>query len=1078
MKFVLLTLALLLAAVAQAFPTKGAAYYENRIKPILKANCYECHSEQAGKQKGGLLLDRRSGWMQGGDSGPAVVAHRPQDSLLISAVRHEQEDSAMPPKDKLDQKLIGALAHWVKMGAPGPLQDLAESEFSRLGDQAYLSEKSKGHWAFQPIRKSPAPKVDGVHHVIDRFIGAKAEEQQLDVAPPTDGRALLRRLTYDLTGLPPTWQEMEAFLASRNPSKVSDVVTELLSRPSFGERWGRYWLDIARYADTREFLAAGADIRYPYAYTFRDYVIRSYNEDKPVNQFIREQIAADLMGVDTREQAALGLLTVGSKFRNDRSEQINDQIDVITRGIMALTVSCARCHDHKYEAIPTADYYALHAVFNSTREDREPPFQPGYPCAPADKAEYDKKLRAANATRSAWYEKLASEAMPHFRSQPVAYVGRCYDVMMKKYDTRKALTGTKLKETVITPYSALFLAIGKNETLVEDPYLRPLAMIGNRSGPALKNRLAQLLRAPGPTHPDLWDELTKAPRPATGRAVFERWAEFVSRLPSDDAAYLALFDGPLRVTPLAAEQASQLFGQGRTKRAKLDGVISELKVSHPGAPARAMTVSDKDKPVDGFVLIRGEPGRQGDPVSRRNLTLFGGEAFDAKSSGRLEFANIVASDDNPLTARVYVNRVWMYLMGKPLVRSVGDFGLQTEPPEHLDLLNWLAASFIEDGWSTKQLIQRIVTSQTYRQSSVATAKALQSDPDNLYFARANVRRLDFEAMRDSVLAVSGALDRSLYGRAVEIASPPYSPRRTVYGHIDRANLPSMFATFDFPSPVQSAPSRPETMVPQQALFTMNDPFVMEQAKALTRTPEFGGLEGFDPRLEYLYRQLFQRDATPPERALAQRYMKSAVETRFDTNPGSWQYGYGTPETFKPFPHWDAGAKSYRFAGSYPHPEVGHLSMSAVGGHPGRGEELCSIRRWRAPYAGPFAIAGMGINPNKNGDGVTFRIVSSRHGLLGEWHSNGSEAQTQIEELTLDAGEVLSFVVSPGATTNADGFRWAPEIRSTTMAEAVPVGQRTVWVAQSDFAPPPPPPMTPWQQLAHALLMTNEFLYLD
>ncbi len=711
----LIALALLPVAGFAAQSSRDAEFFEARIRPILVEHCYECHSEQANERKGGLLLDRRMGWMKGGDTDKAVVPGNPAASLLITAVRHTDEDLQMPPKVKLSAGQIAVLEQWVRRGAPGPKEDPGETEFSDLGDQEAIFAKARTHWAFQPVDAAdPAPVSDARWNesAIDRLVFAKLAENGLKPSPRADERTLLRRLSHDLTGLPPTPR-----LQGR---AIAEVADELMASPAFGEHLARLWLDVARYADTDSFYRP--DTRtphyFPFAFTYRDYAIGAFNADKPFDQFLREQFAADLLGFgeNAPELAALGFWAVGPHAKRNPDEAMDDWIDVTTRGLMGLTAACARCHDHKYEPVPTADYYSLRGVFASvTRmnplDEKNQPVLASYQPSDADRAAYTKARAEIDAKITA--------------------------------------------------------AAGKKAR-------------GNN------------------------------------RSVSQK----------------------IRETELA-----------------------ELLAFHPGAPARMMGVMEAKKPSEPVVFVRGDKTNPGERVPRRFLKILDPEQapFSPKSSGRLDLAEKIVDPQNPLTARVFVNRVWGYLMGSHLVATPSNFGLEGAAPTHPALLDWLAADFVEHGWSAKHLVRQIVLSQTYQQASSHRQAAAEADPENRLLWRANRKRLSIEALRDGMLALSGNLDRAMGGRPGPLWGPDYTRRRAIYGFINRFNLDPTLRAFDFPTPMQSQPARGESIVPPQALFSLNSPFAIDRAAAVVAAPEFQACSNDEARVRQLFRAILQRE---------------------------------------------------------------------------------------------------------------------------------------------------------------------------------------------------------------------------
>lgn len=723
---------------------KGADFFERRVRPILVEHCYECHSEAAQESQGGLLLDRRSAWLKGGDTQAAVVPNNPESSLLIEAVKYQDPDLQMPPDGPLDAKKIELLERWVRMGAPGPREDLAESSFSRLGDQTHLAELAKDHWAFRPVQRPAPPEVldapaDWNSDPLDRFVFAAMSQHDLTPSPRADTRTLVRRLYFDLTGLPPTIAEVDHWAPKLVDAEGYQALVEhLLSDPGFGEHFGRLWLDVARYADTDSFYRP--DTRtphyFPFAFTYRDYVIESFNNDKPYDQFVREQLAADLLGFEAGEPelAALGFLTVGPYANRNPTEALDDWIDVTTRGLMGITVACARCHDHKYEPVPTTDYYALRGVFNSVvrlkpLDEKGQPEVAGYAVATEDRDDYLAKRKAIAA-------KIA------------------------------AADGKKAKNN-------------------------------NRS-------LAQKIR---------------------------------------------------------------------------ETELAELLLFHPGAPARTMIVKERPQPAQSFVFLRGDPARRGPAVQRRFLSVLdtAQTPFSTDNSGRLDLAERIVDPNNPLTARVFVNRVWGRLLGAHLVDTPSDFGLQGSRPSHPQLLDWLAAEFVDQGWSTKQLVRTIVASQTYQQASKQRAAMAERDPENRWLWRANRKHLSIESIRDGMLKVSGRLDRTARGRPAKLWGPEYTRRRSVYGYINRFNLDPTLRVFDFPTPMQSQPERRESIVAPQALFAMNSPFVIDQAVAITQSEAFTECDDDQQRARQLFRAVLQREPAPAELTRVQKFVESQVK---------------------------------------------------------------------------------------------------------------------------------------------------------------------------------------------------------
>ena len=726
-------------AVRSADPPKPTAeqveFFEKSVRPILAEHCYGCHG--AKKQQSGLRLDTADGARKGTQEGPVIVPGDAEKSSLIRAVRRKG-DAPMPPDSELTNEQVATLEQWVQMGAPYPATAVAA-----MAD-------AKKHWAFQKVTDPPVPGPAA--NPIDAFIVAKLAENKLAPMPRADKRTLARRAYFDLTGLPPTADELDAFEKDLDPKAYEKLIDKLLASPHYGERWGRYWLDVARYADSKGYVFT-EDRNYPYAYTYRDYVIRSFNEDKPFDRFVIEQLAADKLplGDDKRPMAAMGFLTVGRRFSNNIHDITDDRIDVVTRGLMGLTVTCARCHDHKFDPIPAADYYSLYGVFASSNEPKDLP-QIGEP--------EDKKA----------FEKFLAEH-------------------------------------------------GKLEQAVADE---------------------------------------RAKRTAAKKAGVNALTGGLGFQPNDRRL---------------------LNRADKNELDKLQKKADEFKAKSPAAPPRAMVMTDNPQPVQQVVFLRGNPNNHGPKVPRQMPAVVGYKRspFTA-GSGRLEMARAIASKDNPLTARVFVNRVWTWHFGQGLVRTPSDFGLRAEPPTHPELLDWLTSRFVEDGWSVKKLHRRIMLSDAYTRGSVTSPDAARLDPDNRWLSHQNRKRHDFEAMRDSLLAVSGQLDRTVYGRSVDLFKPPFSPRRAVYAYIDRQNLPGTFRAFDLASPEQHTPQRFVTTVPQQALFLLNSPFVTDAARAVVKRPEVVKATDSATKVMAVYRAVLSRPPTTDEAELAKAFVTTAEQS--------------------------------------------------------------------------------------------------------------------------------------------------------------------------------------------------------
>ncbi len=731
--------------------------FDTKIHPILSEQCFKCHSHSADKIKGGLMLDSRAAMLQGGNSGPIIVPGKPDDSLLIQALRYTDPELQMPPEKhggKLTDQQIADFTEWVRRGAPDPRAPLAHA------DGKSYSGVGKNHWAYQPVQHPAVPPVKNttwIQSPIDHFILARLEATNLTPNPLADKRTLLRRVTFDLTGLPPTEPEIQRFLADEAPDAFAKVVDRLLASPHYGERWARYWMDLARYSDTKGDPPRRDDPRFPDAWTYRDYLIEAFNIDKPYPQFITEQLAADRLvhdavtkakiakkdpPTDQHILAALGFLTLGNQHDGRRNDIIDDRIDVTTKAFLGLTVSCARCHDHKFDPIPTKDYYSLYGVFANTAEPKS--------------------------------------------------------IMQAP---------TLLTKIPQTPELLDYIAQGK----------------------ALQEKAADLQK---------------------------QFQEFRRNRDRD----------PVKRRELVRAEAL------------LQREIGTLEMTHPGAPARAHALTDVANTKDYPVLLRGEVQNEGEMVPRRFLEILSANppqrAAWTKGSGRLELAQAIANPKNPMTARVLVNRIWQQHFGTGFVATPDNLGNMGGTPSHPELLDWLAAKFMQEGWSIKQLQRTILLSSTYQQSSQASPAGIAADPENKLLGHFGLQRLDFEEIYDSLLAIAGTLDPTIGGKPITPASDGFGKRRALYFLIDRRNPPELLTQFDFPNPDTPSGQRFETTVPQQALFLMNSPLVVETARKLTHRPEFTAFGSDEERVASLYLAIFQRPPSDNEIKLGLGYIRS------------------------------------------------------------------------------------------------------------------------------------------------------------------------------------------------------------
>ncbi len=895
------------------FAPEQLDFFEDRIRPLLTRHCLECHGPQ--KSESELRLDSRDAILAGGSSGNAgAVAGEPDTSLIVQAVRHAG-DFEMPPNRKLSENEIADLVRWVEMKLPWPKSAATISPFSI---EELIQQHRRNHWAFQPIRRPAAPPVQSrAVSAVDRFVLAKLESIGLSLSPRADRRTLIRRATFDLTGLPPTYSQVESFVNNDSPNAYSELVDRLLDSPQYGERWARHWLDVARYSDTSGYALGNADNRYPFAFTYRDYVIDAFNSDLPYDQFIREQLAADHLDVpgDKKTLAALGFITVGRKYLG-RPETVDDQVDVVTRGLMGLTVSCARCHDHKYDAIPTQDYYSLYSVFANNHVPDELPLIG----SDQQRARFESYFQELNELknrivtfRQSKHQALRQHIDEHFPDYLALVIAPEQELLIEKQAFIQ-LKAADIRTGVLDQWRN-YLRKNHDDPALIKPSLDLLAIADDQF-----ELNAAVLIDHWSNHPDetrinvLYLEKLKSNPPIQkielarilGELFSETLEEWKSRGSKEPP--IGQFDGPRR------EIAAILFDNRSPARISLDkfdkymelperqeleklqAAIVKHNAESPAGLARAMVLRDNEQLNEQHIMLRGNEHQRGDIVPRRFVALLSREDPEGlnerpifeRQSGRLDLAEKIASRENPLTARVLVNRVWMHHFSRPLVDTPSDFGIRCEQPVQLDLLNFLAAEFIDNGWSVKQLHRSIMLSDTYCQASDERSDCVARDSENRLLWKMNRRRLEFEPLRDSMLAVSGQLDLTLYGKSVELFKPPLSNRRTIYGLINRQDLPGLYRVFDLANPDQSTARRIRTTVPQQALFMMNSLFVTQQARHLVDAiPDFSNT-GVPAKLTWLYHAIYQRDPTSEELEIGRQFIDSSSPRTGEKNLGIWQ----------------------------------------------------------------------------------------------------------------------------------------------------------------------------------------------
>ncbi len=1038
-----------------------AEFFEKNVRPVLVEHCYKCHSAQAKRIKGGLLLDSRAGLLKGGDSGPAIVPGRPEQSRLVEALGYKNPDLQMPPRGRLSDRAVTDLTAWVKNGAYWPATATSGGTVSRSSFD--LQARKREHWAWQPVRAVPPPAVRDTawpRDPIDRFILARLEAHALHPAAPADRATLLRRVSFDLVGLPPTPEEVTDFVSDRSPDAFEKVVDRLLASPHFGERWGRHWLDLVRYAESR-----GHEFDYPLpnAYQYRDYVLRALNADVPYDQLVIEHLAGDLLQrprLDPTEHFNESILGTGFWFlgeelhspvdvRQDEADRFDNRIDVMTKAFLGLTVACARCHDHKFDAISTRDYYALFGLLESCsyrlarfdtmeqnrhvaaelwrlRERRRPAVQRTLAAnlRPAVERLADYLLAAREVLRG---QRARLEAVAQNRRLDATLLKHWVNHLQNVKDDRdpffawaraacdpaaKEIGGREVLRSIARSWRERLVA-GENEVVVD--YARPGPGEWLPDSPAFgpsPTRPGDVRLGIDPEHPTIriceraaaeidpaWDRLTPADGIATdpGALAGPARAGHTLRTPTftltggkvyylvrgAGRAYAAvdqhlMIAGPLHarlVLPIHAEdrfqwvehdltpyrgqhvhveftadpgasfavaqvvQAATVPGLADPPSAALLRLIDENAAGHleglaegyqrvfteavesclrfapackcplDDSPARSQRARNEDgaqadlarlvnwlvrhpdmlpgggerlltamRPfvaeeapilariqmpsrlalamwdgtgVDECVFLRGSPKALGERVPRRFLeALAGPDSLAAGTgSGRLQLARqMIDPKRDPFISRVPVNRVWHHLFGRGLVASVDNFGVLGEPPTHPELLDYLADRFVRDGWSIKRLIRALVLSSTYRMAARSDAEADRADPEDLLLHRMRLRRLEGEALRDALLAVSGRLNPAMYGPPVPVhltefqqgrGRPESGPldgdgRRSVYLAVRRNFLSPLLLAFDTPIPFSTVGRRTVSNVPAQALILLNDPFVHQQAEVWAR----------------------------------------------------------------------------------------------------------------------------------------------------------------------------------------------------------------------------------------------------
>ena len=882
----------------------GIELFEKKIRPILATHCYECHSAKAKELEGDLRLDTPQGIRQGGESGLAVVPGDAKASMLIEAIRHEGLE--MPPDEKLPARVIADFERWIAAGASYP----PDSSNAPARKSPKVTADGREFWAFQRPVETPLPSVNAAAWAtspIDRFVLSGLEGAGLAPAGPADKRALIRRATFDLTGLPPTPDQIDRFLADDSPDAFATVVDRLLASPRYGERWGRHWLDVARYADSN---GVDENLAYIHAFRYRDYVIDAFNKDKPYDRFIHEQLAGDLLAARENETPdelherliATGFLSLGAKMlacddpRKMQLDIIDEQVDTVCRALMAMTMGCARCHDHKFDPLSIEDYYSLAGIFKSTKtmenfrvvavwhehvvetEQQQRRSIEGHEQKIRDKARAIEDRRqaareeflAAERRKAGRYllaaARIARESGPivegeqqkqNKNADPVKRLAEEWqlnDAILKQWVDY--LRGTDKGPKSIWHTWEKFVTQAES-----DSPNRPLDGPSDAERERLANRYQRLL--------DRADEAWQTQRDggAGGKELGDRELERHGKVLYGEG-------GPYR-SPASPERFYSAQAKADIERLNKDQ--AELAKSRP-QPARAMGVRD-GKIEDLRLHVRGSYLSLGKQVPRRFPSIFAGDdqaPLGEASSGRLQLAEWFTSPDHPLTARVMVNRIWQWHFGKGIVRSPDNFGNLGQRPTDQAMLDWLAVRFVKSGWSIKQMHRLIMLSSTYQMGTAHSAAAAAKDPENRLLWRFERRRLEAEQVRDAVLAVGGRLDLSMYGQLLPDKARGYVTgtgskqgtydfnRRSVYLPVLRSAVYQVFQAFDFADPSVLSGKRSTTTVAPQALFMMNGKIVLQQSRYLAENL----LERDDVddagRLRLAYERVLGRPPTPAE----------------------------------------------------------------------------------------------------------------------------------------------------------------------------------------------------------------------
>ena len=913
--------------------------FERDVRPIFREYCFDCHGAREDLE-GGLDLRLVRFLQRGGESGPSIVPGNPDDSYLIARL----QSGEMPPGEtRVPDETIDVIRRWIAAGSP-TLRPEPES----IGPGIPISLEERAYWAYQPIKRPSVPELGDSSRIrtpIDWML-QQAMPEGLSFSPDADRETLILRCYLDLIGLPPTEDELERFRSLPDGDWYEALVTTLLNSPHYGERWARHWLDVAGYADSEGATVSDADR--PWVWKYRDYVIRSFNDDKPFDRFITEQIAGDELAgpkqgdwtaVQIELLTATGFLRLaadgtgsGDNSPDARNKVIADTLKIIGNSLLGMSLNCAQCHDHRYDPISQTDYYAVRSVF-------EPALDWQNWKTPAQRRV--SLHTAADRERAAQVEQEAQAVIKERDARQAEYMRQALDQELKKYDEQLRKTLREAYDTPADQRSAKQTALLK----------------ANPSVNITPGVLYQYI-------PESKTELQK---------FADRISEIRKKKPKEE--FLRVLTESAGHAPIA-----RLFHRGEHAQPKQEIIPAAITVAAPSGNRTEFPTNDPDYPTSGR---------------------------------RLAFAQWLTSRDNPLVARTIVNRVWMHHFGRGLVTTPGDFGKLGVEPTHPILLDWLAAEFIDSGWSLKHLHRLILTSTAWRQSSDRDDARDSIDPENRFYWRKSLVRLEAETIRDRMLSASGQLDRTLYGPPVgvkeddtgQVIVDGFQVRRSLYVRVRRSQPVAMMQSFDAPVMEVNCESRPVSTVATQSLMLLNGRFTLDQAGHLAER------------------------CISEARPLSDAELSSLPELpKLDSGP--WSFGFArlnqdsqTTEEFKPLPYWNGS--EWQGGPERPDPKIGWVILNAGGGHPGG--QFAAIRRWTAPADGDVQISGSLGHSSENGDGVRGRIVIRERELLGDWSIHHGSVETDCDRTTVMAGESVDFVVDARTHETSDSFTWRARV---------------------------------------------------